>query len=521
MNRQGEFSGHDRERSVILCSSMARPHEIASSRSHAPRNDAPETVIASEAKQSRATEAGAAATIKDRLRLVLVGLGISVVPLDTAVNIAFPDITGSFGLPIAMIQWVVICYVLTHAGLMLAFGRVGDMWGHGRVFRAGLAWSVVAFLLCAAAPSFGWLLFFRFLQGIGAGLIISCAPALVTSLYPEARRSHALGIFTLMFAIGSASGPLIGGALVGHWGWPAVFWFRAPIALISLLFVHGLPRAGAATEKQRFDIAGALLLAFGLATLLLAVNTLPRLRDGHYLGVLLLAAAVISLSAFIWWENRAAQPVIRVELFREVGFAIVNLASCLMYLVTFSVMLISPFFLRGAAGLAPFEASLVLASGFAAMALTSPFASAVIGRLAPSRAAALGALATGTGLFLVGSWQQDTAPLAMVLTLALQGLGLGFFQVAYLDLVMAASPLAHRGVAGSIGMLTRTIGTVSGAAVLTLGFQAIAAIAAGGGADEALAFLTAYHAMFRIAGLGAGAVALLVVYAGRAGRYRE
>src|SRR6202035_3914196 len=92
---------------------------------------------------------------------------------------------------------------------MLAFGRIGDIAGHALVFRAGLLWSVVAFLLCAAAPSFGWLLFFRFLQGIGAGLIISCAPALVTSLYPEARRSHALGIFTLMFALGLAWGVLV------------------------------------------------------------------------------------------------------------------------------------------------------------------------------------------------------------------------------------------------------------------------------------------------------------------------
>src|SRR4051812_41764080 len=223
-------------------------------------------------------------TMRERARLALIGLGISVVPLDTAVNIAFPDITGSFGLPIPMIQWVVICYVLTHAGLMLAFGRVGDMWSHGRVFRAGLLWSIAAFLLCAAAPSFGWLLFFRFLQGIGAGLIISCAPALVASLYPEARRSHALGIFTLMFAIGSASGPLIGGALVEHWGWPSVFWFRAPIALSGLLLLRGLPRREAAEPgEQRFDIAGALLLALGLASLLLMINALPRLRDGDML----------------------------------------------------------------------------------------------------------------------------------------------------------------------------------------------------------------------------------------------
>jgi len=170
---------------------MERPHEIAASRFRAPSRDSRETVIASEATQSRA--GGAAESHHPWLRLVPIGLGISVVPLDTSVNIAFPEITGSFGLPIAMIQWVVICYVLTHAGLMLACGRIGDMWGHARVFRAGLLWSTVALLLCAAAPGFGWLLFARFLQGIGAGLILSCAPALVTSLYPEARRSQAVG----------------------------------------------------------------------------------------------------------------------------------------------------------------------------------------------------------------------------------------------------------------------------------------------------------------------------------------
>src|SRR6266566_8530059 len=442
------------------------------------------------------------------LRLVLVGLGISVVPLDTAVNIAFPDITGSFVLPIPMIQWVVICYVLTHAGLMLAFGRVGDIWSHGRVFRAGLLWSVAAFLLCAAAPSFGWLLFFRFLQGIGAGLIISCAPALVTSLYPEARRSHALGIFTLMFALGSAVGPLIGGALVAHWGWPSVFWFRAPIALTSLLFLRGLPHGTRSSSEQRFDIVGAVLLAFGLASLLLALNAVPRLRGGDYLALFLIPTAAASLVAFVWWEGRAAQPIVRVELFRIAGFAIVNLASALMYMVTFSVLLFAPYFLvRYTALPLPF-AGAVLSTGFVAMAAASPLAGALVARVAAARVAPLGALTTGVGLFLVGTWQPDTAPLVMMLALALHGLGMGLFQVAYLEIVIAASPLAQRGVAGSLSMLTRTIGTVTGAAVLTLAFQAIEA-AARGGAGEAQAFLTAFHAMFQFAGIAAGATAVL------------
>src|SRR5690348_4263912 len=244
------------------------------------------------------------------LRLVLVGLGTSVVPLDTAVNIAFPEITGSFGLPIEMIQWVIICYVLTYSSLMLAFGRVGDIWGHGRVFRIGLLWSSVAYLLCAAAPNFGWLLFCRFLQGIGASLIVSCAPALVTGMFPEDRRSRAVGMFTLMYAIGSAAGPLLGGLLVQFCGWPAVFWFRAPLALIALLFAsepHTTSRTGV---REAVDIFGAILLALGISTLLLTLNRVQDLQGQEFLAPLLLMAAAACLFGFFHWENRVAQPIV-------------------------------------------------------------------------------------------------------------------------------------------------------------------------------------------------------------------
>lgn len=438
------------------------------------------------------------------LRLALVGLGISVAPLDTAVNIAFPNITGSFGLPVAAIQWVVICYVLANAGPLLAFGRVGDLWGHGRVFRAGLAWSTAAFLLCAAAPSFALLLVFRVMQGIGAALVISCAPAIVTSLYPEARRSRALGVFTLMYAIGSAIGPLIGGVLVARWGWPAVFWFRAPIALTSLLFLHGLPQIpGGEGGHRHFDIGGAVLLAFGLACLLLAVNAAPRLLSGDPLAGVMFPAAAVCLAAFVWWENRAAQPIVRIVLFRRASFAILNLVGCLMYLATFSVMLIAPYFLVRYTGLSLPLAGSVLASGFIGMALTSPFAGALVAWLSAERVAPIGAFASGAGLFLVGFWRPHTAPAAMVAILLLQGFGLALFQVAYMELVMAASPLADRGVAGSLSMLTRTIGVVIGAALLTLGFQAIESAARGAGLGGDAAFLSAFHWIFRLCGIAA------------------
>ncbi len=432
-------------------------------------------------------------------RLVMLGLGMSVVPLDTAVNIAFPDITGSFGLPISMIQWVVICYVLTYAALMLAFGRIGDMAGHARVFRAGLAWSVVAYLLCAAAPSFGWLLFCRFLQGIGAGLVISCAPALVTGLYPEERRAHAVGIFTLIFALASALGPLIGGAVVARWGWPAVFWFRAPIALTSLLLLRGLPPAKA-SAGERFDVLGALLLALGLAALLFAINAASRV--GGLQPVALLAAAIASLSLFVWWEGRAPRPVVRIEMFHDIGFAAVNLVTALMYLATFSVLLFVPYFFARFGGMSLPLAGAVLATGSATMALAAPLAGRLIARVAAERIAAVGLLTVGGGLFLIGLWSAEVSPATMVATLSVQGLGIGLFQTAYMDIVMRSSPVADRGVAGSLAILTRTIGTVTGAASLTILFHAVQA------GDTAAAFLDAFRAVFRIIGI---AVAVSVV----------
>ena len=425
----------------------------------------------------------------------MLGLGMAIVPLDTAVNIAFPDITNSFGLPIAMIQWVVICYVLTYAALMLAFGRIGDIGGHARVFRAGLAWSVVAYLLCAAAPGFGWLLFFRFLQGIGAGLVISCAPALVTGLYPEERRSHAVGMFTLIFALGAALGPLIGGALVARFGWPAVFWFRAPIALTSVLFLRGLPER-TASKGERFDIVGAALLALGLTTMLFGINTASRLGAGVEMTGLL-ATAAGSLALFAWWEARAAQPIVRIALFRDPGFTAINVVYMLMNLAAFSVLLFVPYFFARFSAMPLALAGAVLAMGSVTTALASPPAGRLLTRVAAERIGAVGILTVGAGLFIIGLWPADVSPAMMALTLAVQGVGVGLFQVAYTDIVIRSSPLADRGVAGSLSILTRTVGTVTGAALLTLIFNALAQT----GSDASANFLAAFGGVFKLAGI--------------------
>jgi MFS family permease len=123
--------------------------------------------------------------------LLVVGLGTLAAPLDTSVNIAFPSITSAFALEVQDIRWVVIAYVLTYSSLMLVFGKLGDLWGYARIFRLGLLVSAVGFVGCGLAPTYGLLLIGRMLQGVGIALVLSCGPALATSLYGESERVRA------------------------------------------------------------------------------------------------------------------------------------------------------------------------------------------------------------------------------------------------------------------------------------------------------------------------------------------
>src|SRR5215469_12963938 len=209
-------------------------------------------------------------------QVAMIGLGTSATQLDTSVNIAFPAITRGFDLSIGDIQWVVICYVLTYASLLLVLGRIGDTIGHALVFRIGLVWSTIALILVGCSPSFGAMLIFRCLQGVGAALVLSCGAALVISLYGEERRSQALGVYTMMISVGLMLGPLVGGALTAAWDWPAVFWFRVPIAVAALVMLRGMPASPPRQAADRFDILGGITLVLGLVTMLLALN---RIRE--------------------------------------------------------------------------------------------------------------------------------------------------------------------------------------------------------------------------------------------------
>lgn len=434
-----------------------------------------------------------ALTRADLLRLLPIGLGTLVVPLDTAVNVAFPGIAGDLDLPVTAIQWIVICYVLTYGSLMLAVGRIGDIFGHDRVFRLGLVWSAAALLLCALAPGFGALLVCRVLQGIGAALVIGCGPALATGLVTEALRGRALAAYAAAFATGSALGPLLGGLLVQGFGWEAVFWFRAPIAIAALILLRRVPAPPRAARREPFDGLGALLLTVAVATLLLAVNRAPApLAAG--LGLVALAC----FSGFVRRSRRSPHPIIDLALFRRPGFAGLNLANLLVNLAGFAVMLMVPFYLAGVAGLPATLAGFALAAGPAGIMLGSTLGGWGMARGRAGLVMGAGASLSTLGLLLIGLWGIATPVAFLLAALLVQGIGIGLFTLAYADTVTALMPRADRGVAGSLTMLTRTLGIVLAASLLTLLFGGVEAAALAAGAPPPDAFLAAFRRVFQL-----------------------
>src|SRR5262249_45854691 len=207
----------------------------------------------------------------------------------------------------------------------------------------------------------------------------------------------------------------------------------------------------------------------GLVTMLLALN---RIREFSAIWFALLSVA--AFAAFIVRERRAASPIIAVDILKQPGFALLNLVSVLANLAAFSVWLLVPYHLARIPGYSLAESGAILAAGAAGAVLASPIGGRLIERqVSAERLAMAGAAAICAGLLLLTAWTEHAPTALRVAGLAVQGIGLGLFQLAYSDIVTAALPLGDRGVAGSLVLLTRTLGTVTAASVILMLFEAL------------------------------------------------
>ncbi|HKK29728.1 MAG TPA: MFS transporter [Alphaproteobacteria bacterium] len=437
---------------------------------------------------------------RDWLAVAAIGLGTSVVPLDSAVNIAFPDITRSFGIEIVQIQWVVISYVLTHTSLMLFCGRLGDRFGRRLIFGIGMAWSTLAFIALTLAPTFEILLLARIAQGIGAALIVSCGPALITSLAGEERRARMLGLYMLMFGVGMALGPSVGGLMVAQFGWPGVFGMRVPLCLGALLLIWSLPgreRQAAWQTGASMNAKGAFLLAGAVAAVLLTINRLQVAADQLLVPMTAGLVAAFAVRMFLVHERRSATPILPLHLFRRADFSGLNFANALVAFAGFAIMLIVPYFLARLTALDIGTAGLVLACSPLGTAVVSAFAGRLIETWGARAAAGTAAALTAAGLAGIGLWPSYPGVVLMAVPLFLTGAGLGLFQVSVLDVITGTMPPAERGVAGSLAQVTRTVGVITAASLLSLAF----AMLSGGRAADDASFQAGFSTVFLVVAL--------------------
>src|SRR5262249_52237256 len=206
------------------------------------------------------------------------------------------------------------------------------------------------------APSFAWLLGGRALQGVGVALLLSCGPALATSLYPERVRARVLGAYGALFAIGTALGPLIGGMLLEEWGWSAVFLYRVPLVLLALAVSSLLP-ASSPSGVRGFDLVSAGLLAVSISALLLALASLQRDAVG---AALIGDAAIAAFAALIGRERRAEDPIIPLAAVGEVDIGALHIAAVSVHAASFAVLLLVPFYLSDIAALIGTRGGLLL-----------------------------------------------------------------------------------------------------------------------------------------------------------------
>nr|ASV46882.1 multidrug MFS transporter [uncultured bacterium] len=421
--------------------------------------------------------------------LLAVGMGTFMSALDGSVVTAIlPLLRAELRTDVAAIQWVVTVYLLTVSGLLLGFGRLGDVRGHKRVYVLGFAGFVASSVLCGLAPGVGALITARALQAVGAAMLLSNSAAILTGSFPPERRGRVLGLQAMMTYLGLILGPSLGGWLAQHLGWRSIFYMNLPVGLLALgLSSRFVPRDAPAARGEPFDRAGAVLFLAGLVALLLGLNR------GHEWGwgspgiVGLLAFAAVVLSAFFALQRRLRAPMLDLSLFGHVTFRAASAAALLSYICIYSLVFLLPFYLLQARGLAPAQAGLLLTAQPVVMMVAAPLSGALSDRIGSRWPAVVGMAVLACGLLLLSRLGPSTPLGHVAVGLAVCGLGAGLFIAPNNSAMLGAAPRHRQGIASGVLATSRYVGMMLGVGLAGAIFTTVLAGHAEPDSAEALA----------------------------------
>lgn len=396
------------------------------------------------------------------------------------VNVALPTLVGAFDSELAIVQWVVLAYLLTVGTLMLSVGRLADMFGKKRIYAGGMVIFTLGSLACGLSTSIYILIAFRVLQAVGAAMVVALGPAIITEAFPPTERGRALGISGATVSVGIVLGPALGGILLHYLSWHWIFFVNLPVGIAGVLLVTRFVPQRKPTGGQRFDFAGATTMFFSLLSLLLALTFVQSSGFGVAPIVMLLVSFLAFLCAFILIERHHAQPIVNFGMFGNALFSVNLITGFVTFVAISGTLILMPFYLQGILGLESLQVGMLLAVHPIAMGLVAPLSGALSDRVGVRPIAVAGLLALLGGYIAVSSLDVNTTPLGYALRLLPVGLGMGIFQSPNNSAIMGAAPRAQLGVASSILALTRTLGQTVGISVLSTVWAGRVMVHAGG-----------------------------------------
>lgn len=398
--------------------------------------------------------------------LVLIAIGMSTFmsALDTSVvNTVLPVINSAFGSEIATVEWVVIIYLLIVSGLLLSFGRLGDIRGHKSIFLIGFSIFIVSSALCGWSPSIGALITFRGFQAFGAAMLAANSPAILTKNFPATQRGQALGLQATMTYLGLTVAPSLGGWLTDLISWRAVFYINVPVGLLAFMLAWSfIPQDSKTEAREPFDLRGAILFLAGLIALLLAMNQGYAWGWKSPLILSLFLFSGILLITFIFIERRTENPVLDLHLFQYRVFSASVISAVLNYIAIFSILLLLPFYLLQGRGLSPSQAGLILTIQPIVMAIVAPISGSISDRIGTRIPSVLGMVLLCAGLVLMSRLGSDTSTYQVGMSLGIVGLGTGIFISPNNSAIMGSAPLQRQGIAAGILATARSTGMVLG-----------------------------------------------------------
>src|SRR6478735_4985557 len=448
------------------------------------------------------------------LALLIVCLGDLMIVLDvTIVGVALPSIRQDLDFSETSLAWVVNAYLLTFGGFLLLGGRLGDLFGHRRLFIIGIAFFTGASLACGLANSQAWLIAARSIQGLGAAVVSAVALSLIVTLFTEpAERAKAMGVFGFVAAGGGSIGVLLGGVLTDVLDWHWIFLVNVPIGIgVYVASLKLLPTARGAASEQRLDVAGAVTVT---TALMLAVYAIVNGNDAGWTSTQtlgLLAAAAVLLGVFLVIESRVHSPLVPLGLFKLRNVATANIVGVMWAAAMFAWFFLSALYLQLVLGYSPIQVGLAF---LPANLIMGAFSIGLSAKLVMKFGIRI-PLATGLGLASIGLLLFARAPVDgnilvdVMPAMILLGFGAG---IAFNPVLLAAMSDVPPEEAGLASGVVNTAFMMGGA----LGLAVLASLAASrtdsleaSGSDSLEALTGGYHAAFLAGALFAASAATI------------